>query len=441
MNLSSFILANIETILDEWERFAQTVPAAQGLNTASLRDHARGILETIAADLICPQSPEQQAAKAAGLVPPPPSQSKAEMHGLARVAEGFSVSEAMSEYRALRASVLGLLFLALGRPEPLLEDMTRFNEAIDQSLTESLARYTAQKDYQARLFDALLSSSPDLNYIIDPGGRLLYANQAFTSVFHLEPAKVTRTCLFALLAPFAPDIEVQARAVVASGITHRGELQFTMAGTSAVYEYLLVPVPDPQGGYSAVAGTARDVTERKAAEEKARRGADFDYLTDLPNRNLFRERLAHEMKHAKRTGRALALLFIDLDSFKAVNDTLGHAAGDHLLRQVAERIARSVRETDTVARLGGDEFTVTLTDMTAPAAVASFCAKLVAELARPFTLEQGVVTISASLGISVYPQDGDSLDDLVRNADTAMYAAKNAGRNCCRFFADLGHEH
>ena len=436
MTLSEYILQNLDCILDEWERFAFNIPSAQGFDPPALRDHARGILETIAEDMKQPQSALEQAAKGRGLAPPPPSQTSAQMHGVARVAEGFSVSEAMSEYRALRACVLRLWQAHVGRGEPPLEDLMRFNEGIDQALTESLARYTEIKDNQAILFDALLSSSPDLNYIVDTDGHLVYANKAFAQTFHLQPGNLTGKSIFSLLAPFAPDLERKARNVIRVNATYLGELRLGPGRDSGsmVFEYLLIPVIGPDGKCVALAGTARDVTERQAAEENARRNANFDQLTDLPNRSLFRERLDHELKHAQRTGRTLALLYIDLDAFKAINDTLGHASGDQLLQQVAGRISHCVRETDTVARLGGDEFTVIVTDVRVPEAVPKLTAKLISELARPFALSTAEVSISASIGISRYPHDAHSAEELVRNADSAMYVAKNAGRNRFHFF-------
>jgi diguanylate cyclase (GGDEF)-like protein len=183
-----------------------------------------------------------------------------------------------------------------------------------------------------------------------------------------------------------------------------------------------------------VAGSARDITERKRSEEQVRRSANHDSLTDLPNRGLFRERLEHEVKHSARTGLPLALLFIDLDGFKEVNDRLGHAAGDQLLQQVAHRISSCVRDTDTVARLGGDEFTVILTDVTRPQHIHAIAEKILDELRKPFALAAGQASISGSIGITVFPGDGSTPDELVRNADEAMYAAKNAGRNRYRFF-------
>ncbi|HZV64102.1 MAG TPA: sensor domain-containing diguanylate cyclase, partial [Telluria sp.] len=437
MRLSDFIPARIEAILDEWQAFARQLPPARRMDPRALRDHAGAILLAIAADLARAQSADQQAAKAQGHAPRPLQESAAELHGAARLSEGFSVDHTMSEFRALRASVLRLWSACPGHVAGEgVDDMMRFNEAIDQALGESLARYSANKERQTRLFETLLATSPDLNYIFDRDGLLIYANRALARLYGMSAGQLPGQNMYALCAPFHSDFEQHARHVIAAKATHRGEMQYRLRGGHALaYEYLLVPVLDAQGEVEAVAGTARDITERKANEERIRHSANYDFLTDLPNRSLFGDRLEHEVKHAARTGLPLALLFIDLDDFKAVNDAYGHAAGDELLQRVARRISACVRDTDTVARLGGDEFMVILTDITRPAHIDMLSRELLEELAKPFHLARGEARISASIGITLYPQDAILPDELVTNADAAMYAAKHAGRNRYRFFS------
>lgn len=437
MKLSDFIRASMEPILDDWEKFAGAMVVAKGMDAAALRDHARGILESITHDMDLAQSPEQQRAKSRGESPHGPAPTQAEEHGYARVTEGFSINEAMAEYRALRASVLRL-WAEQNKETPACAELTRFNEAVDQALTESLARFSDVRNRQTRLFDALLSTSPDLNYIFDLNGRLVYANKAFGKAFNKTPSELVGASLFALLAPFSQDIRERVRLIKDSLETWCGEVTVIQPdGKPVTFENLLVPVISPEGKCEAVAGSARDITERKASEERARRSANHDYLTDLPNRSLFRERLGHEMRHSGRTGLPLALLFVDLDGFKGVNDQFGHLAGDQLLQQVAARISGCVRDTDTVARLGGDEFTIVLTDVTMPDHVDSVARKILEALDRPFDLRTGSVSISGSIGIALYPADAKRMEELIRKADTAMYAAKNAGRNRYSFFTDL----
>lgn len=187
---------------------------------------------------------------------------------------------------------------------------------------------------------------------------------------------------------------------------------------------------DEAGAAIRMVGTTIDIS----TEQEILRRANFDSLTRLPNRNLFRDRLEKEVQIAKRSDKAFALLFLDLDRFKEVNDLLGHDAGDKLLRQCADRICTCVRAADTVARLGGDEFTVILSDLASRAHVEDIAQKILDELARPFEIGAAQVHISGSIGITLYPEDGRDPERLVQNADQAMYVAKGAGRNQFHFF-------
>jgi diguanylate cyclase (GGDEF)-like protein/PAS domain S-box-containing protein len=429
--------SHLEPILDEWDKFAREIPHAFAMGPVALRDHARGIVDTIMLDLESGQTPAQQEDKSKGKGPLTLHVTEAELHGLSRFSEGFDVNETIAEYRALRASVLRML----GTRHVESIDIIRFNEAIDQAVAESLAQFTEMKDRRTRLFQALLASSPDLNYIAEPGGALIYANAAFAAAFQLTPAQLAGADFFELARRFVPNIAELVRDAMQTGVTYHGEMQTaTDPDNSRTYEYLLVPVFNPGGRCEAIAGSARDITARKVEEERILRRASHDFLTDLPNRRLFRERLDHELRHAARTRLPLALMFVDLDGFKEVNDRLGHAAGDELLQQVAQRIKRRVRATDTVARLGGDEFTVILTDVTRPPHIDSIAAEILGDMNRPFALTAGRADISASIGISLYPSDGATPDELVVNADAAMYSAKSAGRNCYRFFTDAMRE-
>jgi diguanylate cyclase (GGDEF)-like protein/PAS domain S-box-containing protein len=181
-------------------------------------------------------------------------------------------------------------------------------------------------------------------------------------------------------------------------------------------------------------GMFADITEKKRTEETIWRQANYDSLTDLPNRRLFRDRLEHEIMKAQRAGLYVALLFIDLDRFKEVNDTLGHHTGDLLLVEAARRICSFVRATDTVARLGGDEFTVIMSDLFDTDRVGEVAQGMLRALAEPFPLGKDAVYISASIGITIFPSDANNIESLLRNADQAMYAAKEQGRNRFSYF-------
>ncbi|MEO5332221.1 MAG: EAL domain-containing protein [Magnetococcus sp. YQC-5] len=192
-------------------------------------------------------------------------------------------------------------------------------------------------------------------------------------------------------------------------------------------------------GQSTLITIVRDITQFKRKEEEIRRQANYDLLTGLPNRTLFMDRLHRELIRAKRTATRVALMFIDLDRFKWVNDTLGHAAGDDLLRQASKRLLLCVRKSDTVARLGGDEFTVILPDMAHGPFAERVAAEILAQLVKPFILMGQEAFISGSVGVTVSPDDGSDLESLLKNADTAMYRAKGNGRNAYCFFTPDMH--
>ncbi len=177
-----------------------------------------------------------------------------------------------------------------------------------------------------------------------------------------------------------------------------------------------------------------DVTEKKKSEALIWQQANFDTLTQLPNRRMFHDRLDHDIMKSRRDGMRIAILFIDLDHFKEVNDTLGHQQGDVLLVEAARRIRSCVRESDTVARLGGDEFTVILAGLEEAGSVEPIAQKILDVLQAPFQLEQEQAFVSASIGITLYPDDARDIEDLIKHADQAMYAAKGAGRNRYSYF-------
>jgi diguanylate cyclase (GGDEF)-like protein len=181
-----------------------------------------------------------------------------------------------------------------------------------------------------------------------------------------------------------------------------------------------------------------DLEERKRVEQSIRHMAHHDALTGLPNRTLFRDRLSHAMAQADRYHQILAVLFLDLDRFKAINDTLGHNVGDQLLKIAAERLRSCVRDCDTVARLGGDEFTIIVEDIVEVQDAAVVAQKILDTLSQPFNLYGHEVFISVSIGLTLYPNDDENADNLLRNADSAMYRAKEYGRNNYQFYvADM----
>ncbi|MCZ7563165.1 MAG: EAL domain-containing protein [Burkholderiales bacterium] len=193
-------------------------------------------------------------------------------------------------------------------------------------------------------------------------------------------------------------------------------------------------VRDAGGRPIRLAGICEDVTRRRAAEDDLVRLAHYDVLTGLPNRVLFQDRVAQEIARARRNGGGAALMFIDLDRFKVINDTLGHDVGDELLKQVARRLTGSLRASDTVSRFGGDEFAVLMTELRDSQAAGHVADKVISAFAQPFLLGGQETYVTASIGIALYPVDGDLPATLVKHADIAMYRAKELNRNNVQFY-------
>ncbi|MDX2477059.1 MAG: EAL domain-containing protein [Gammaproteobacteria bacterium] len=208
----------------------------------------------------------------------------------------------------------------------------------------------------------------------------------------------------------------------------------TSDGRIILCEWYNTPLVDQDGKVIGVTSQVDDVTERKISEQMIWRQANFDALTGLPNRTMFHDRLTHEVKKSNRANLPLALLLIDLDEFKEVNDALGHDVGDLLLKEAGRRISDCVRESDTVARLGGDEFTVILSELKQKSKLDHILDKIISSLAVEYHLGDEVLHVSGSIGITLYPDDTTDIDSLIKNADQAMYEAKKKGKNCFSYF-------
>lgn len=213
-------------------------------------------------------------------------------------------------------------------------------------------------------------------------------------------------------------------------VSHKDDL-----GNEHFFKYKFEPIFDDHGKLEAIAGVSREITEQKLSEKQIWYNANYDLLTGLANRLMFNDKLTQAIKDSKRSGESIALLFIDLDGFKKVNDTLGHVEADFLLKQAAKRINSCVRETDTASRIGGDEFTVILNSVQDAKQAKMVAEKLLSELRKPFKLNKNTFRLTASIGITMSPQDGLTPDVLLKNADQAMYASKKSGRDCCIFWS------
>ena len=320
-------------------------------------------------------------------------------------------------------------------------------------------RLRLSEERNARL-QAFMDHSPSIIFIKDLQGRYLYVNERFTQAFALGRKDIishTDSEVFSaeVGAQFRANdtkvfetgaaVEVEEIVRYADGLLH----------TSIVHKF---PLHDSHGRVTALGGIATDITERKRLEEVVRQknvqlgraiqaeaelrqrqehlhfAATHDQLTGLPNRGLLHQRAEHAIAVCRRSGRMLALLFVDLDRFKSVNDSLGHAAGDELLREVATRLSGCLREVDMIARHGGDEFVVLLEGIERIEEVEQVTARMRAALAEPLTVQGQDVTVTGSIGVALYPRDGEVASTLLRNADLAMYRAKDQGRNIVRFY-------
>ncbi len=431
MQLANYILTNIEPILQAWEEFASTIDSASDLNKLGLRDHAKAMLIDIADDLGTHQTKLEQSDKSKGVVADNKKNQSSIDHGVDRLGAGFSVAETVSEFRALRASVISLW----GKSNPIfqqadIEDLTRFNEAIDQAITESISGYALQKELQNRLLSTVLSASPDQIFIFNLERQFTYVNKAGLEIYDVSQELLIGKTYLDLEFTFVHEIHQWLKKVIDSEKIVTGEIIHpTKEGIKRVFEYILAPVLNKNHQVEAVVAISRDITQRNASEELSWHQANYDVLTGLPNRRLFQDRLEQDIIHADRTGLPIALMFIDLDYFKEVNDLLGHHSGDDLLQQVSKRINACIRKYDTLARLGGDEFTVIITDIVSIEHIKIISQKIVEEVAKPFKLKEKTAHISCSLGVTFYPMDASSSEELLNNADEAMYGAKVAGRN------------
>ena len=300
-----------------------------------------------------------------------------------------------------------------------------------------------------RLHRYLVESSPDLIFTLDPQARFTYINPRIESLLGYErhqllnrpfatillPDDVTRVEMLTSNPDNAPasGYNLELRLCRNRAGWPRASMGHITVALNAMPMYAKgegEPIQKHLGTY----GVARDISERKRAEEIISFQAYHDQLTHLPNRVLFKDRLEVAIAQATRRSGSLAVMFVDIDRFKLVNDTYGHSEGDLLLRGVATRLKETLRRGDTLARLGGDEFTILLPDINQPEDAEIIARKVLDLMQMPFQLSRGDFRVSASIGIALFPRDGDSAESLTQHADVAMYQVKRSGRNGFRFF-------
>ena len=286
-----------------------------------------------------------------------------------------------------------------------------------------------------QLLNTILDNMAHGVLLFDSESRLLVCNQRYVSMYGLtqDAAKVGRSLRELLkyrvaAGTFDGDSEGYVARLMENILEGKSFSDTVKLGDGRIISVANKPIAD--GGWLAI---HEDITERQRADEQIAHMARHDALTDLPNRIMLRERLQHELKRVKR-GECLAVLCLDLDQFKSVNDTLGHPIGDELLKLVADRLRGCTREPDTIARLGGDEFAIIMTQMKEPTDAASLSRRIRESIIRPYQVDGHQIVSDLSIGISIAPIDGTESDILLKNADMALYGAKADGRGTYRFF-------
>jgi diguanylate cyclase (GGDEF)-like protein len=275
-------------------------------------------------------------------------------------------------------------------------------------------------------------------FITDRNGMIIWVNDAFCQLSgYAEDEMLGSTPSMLQSGAQSPSFYANLWRTILDGRIWRGEvIDQRKDGSLYLADEVITPLRDPEGAVSHFVAVQHDVTEREKEVQHERYLAYHDQLTGLPNRTMLRDIGQQTLAHAMRSQQVVALMFLDLDGFKPVNDRLGHAVGDLLLAAVAERMRASIRQSDTIARVGGDEFAVLVGGLDEREAAQALAHKLLAALARPFVLRGETFSISASIGIATFPADGANCETLLANADTAMYQAKLAGGNRCCFYEE-----
>ncbi len=330
--------------------------------------------------------------------------------------------------------------------------ITIHNALKEKRLEKNNKKMNAQLRESERLHRYLVNTSPDIIYILDKDGHFTFINERIETLLGFEKTELIGKHYSILV--HHDDLEAAKYVFNERRIGKRASTNVELRlkckddGAPRFFETRTVPIelssmgiyntgPDKKKTYLGTYGVARDITDRKIAEDTIIFQAYHDLLTKLPNRALLRDRLGLAISQAKREREMLAVMFLDLDRFKNVNDTLGHMIGDELLQQVSNRLRSCVREGDTLARFGGDEFALLLPKINhSREDVESIAEKIINVLKQPFSVDGHELYVSTSIGISLYPQDGINMDTLIKNADIAMYHVKGQGKNGYQFYSN-----
>ena len=330
--------------------------------------------------------------------------------------------------------------------------ITIHNALKEKRLEKNNKKMNAQLRESERLHRYLVNTSPDIIYILDKDGHFTFINERIETLLGFEKTELIGKHYSILV--HHDDLEAAKYVFNERRIGKRASTNVELRlkckddGAPRFFETRTVPIelssmgiyntgPNKKKTYLGTYGVARDITDRKIAEDTITFQAYHDLLTKLPNRALLRDRLGLAISQAKREREMLAVMFLDLDRFKNVNDTLGHMIGDELLQQVSNRLRSCVREGDTLARFGGDEFALLLPKINhSREDVENIAEKIINVLKQPFSVDGHELYVSTSIGISLYPQDGINMDTLIKNADIAMYHVKGQGKNGYQFYSN-----
>ncbi len=343
------------------------------------------------------------------------------------------VSGAIGERAAVEA-------IKAGANDYVMKDnLARLLPTVDRELREARSRRESRAaEQERRRLAAILEATTDLVAILDRRGGVRYLNLAGRALLGLPEASAERPLGLADLFP--ERVVRRLTTEIFPWVRREGSWSGETALLNGQHSELPVSQVvlahrDVSGRIEYLSTIARDISERKRFEAELEHRASHDGLTDLPNRHFLIDRFSSALQRARRHGRCVAVLFLDLNNFKRVNDSLGHAAGDALLREVARRLKRCLRPNDTVARHGGDEFTLVVDDLNHAESALSVLSKLNTVFSTPVDVGAHEVYVTFSTGIALYPHDGDNVDDLLRHADTAMYRAKSSGSSQYRFYS------
>ncbi|MBI3523143.1 MAG: EAL domain-containing protein [Betaproteobacteria bacterium] len=319
--------------------------------------------------------------------------------------------------------------------EPVFDEAGRFSgyRGVATDITERKAA-----EEKLRLLAMIFESGSEAFLVSDANNRIVAVNRAFTELTGYSKEEVIGETPSILSSGLETERFYAAmwRAIEKTG-HWQGEIRDRRKNGEVYPKWMTVDVlKDEQGRITNYIASFSDITERKRADEKIHYLAHHDILTGLPNRMVFSDRLSQVIVKARRHQNRFAVLFVDLDRFKNINDSLGHHIGDLLLQEVAKRLLEAVREADTVCRLGGDEFILLVQDIGTPEHVAAIAGKILTTLSRPYYLEDNDLNLTPSIGIACYPQDGEDEESIVKNADAAMYHAKESGRAQYQFFTE-----